>query len=212
MPTQNRQQGSKIPGGFIMIPTSMLYSEAWQGLTSTAKDFYLLLRGEARYYSNKNSKKTAPQGRTSMPVIKNNGELRLTYRQAQQNLHKSSRSIADAVDSLLERGFLDIARPGGGRADLETLYALSDRWKRYGAADFVPAPPRPTRNTAGREALARYNRGRAARAETAKTTPGVKQLQSDKAAGRQVKDSKQKQGQGGETKAKATATAQMVNI
>jgi len=180
-----------------MLPTAMVYSDAWQGLTSTAKDFYLLLRGEARFYSNKNTKKTVPAGRNSMPTIKNNGELRLTYRQAKEILNKSNRSIADAVASLVERGFLDITRQGSGICKVETLYALSERWRRYGETGFIPHPPRPKRNTAGSEALVLKNRKRAEAAKSAKTTPRADAFEK-------LKDSRNGKA--------TTVTAQMVDI
>jgi len=43
------------------------------------------------------------------------------------------------VDQLIEVGFLDLVEQGGGMVGHASVYALSERWKKYGTPEFVPA-------------------------------------------------------------------------
>lgn len=66
----------------------------------------------------------------------NNGELVYTYREAEKK--GMSRCVfRDAIDDLVEKGFMDIARQGCGYGRQETLYGFSDRWRDYGSDKFV---------------------------------------------------------------------------
>lgn len=83
--------------------------------------------------------------------IKNNGEIVYSYSEAE---HKGigRREFRNAIDELIEKGFLDIYHQGsGGRSKDTTKYFLDDRWKDYGKPSFRPARnPRPKDAREGR--------------------------------------------------------------
>jgi hypothetical protein len=72
-------------------------------------------------------------------TIKNNGEIVYPYIEAE---HKGvgRREFRNAIDELIDKGFLDIAHQGsGGRSGDMTKYFLDNRWKEYGTTAFRPA-------------------------------------------------------------------------
>jgi len=72
-------------------------------------------------------------------VIKNNGEIVYPYSEAE---HKriGRREFRNAIDELIEKGFLDIAHQGsGGRSGDMTRYFIDDRWRDYDTSSFRPA-------------------------------------------------------------------------
>jgi hypothetical protein len=72
-------------------------------------------------------------------VIKNNGEIEYPYIEAERK-GVGRREFRNAIDELMEKGFLDIAHHGsGGRSGDMTRYFLDDRWKEYGKPSFRPA-------------------------------------------------------------------------
>ena len=68
----------------------------------------------------------------------NNGQIEFTYSEALKKGY-SRRSFRDALDQLIERGFIDIAHLGsGGWKGDKNLYSISDRWRDFGTDDFKP--------------------------------------------------------------------------
>jgi len=84
-------------------------------------------------------------------IIKNNGEIVYPYSEAERK-GVGRREFRDAIDELMEKGFLDIAHQGsGGRSGDMTKYFIDDRWKQYGTPAFRPASnPRKKDNRQGR--------------------------------------------------------------
>lgn len=80
---------------------------------------------------------TRPGSRDKEWVIANNGEIQFTYREAKEKYRLSAGKFTRAIDDLLEKGFIDISRLGFGLHRDATLYAISDRWRKYGTDEFV---------------------------------------------------------------------------
>ena len=72
-------------------------------------------------------------------VQANNGELIFSYGEALDPYKLSAPRFKRALSELVEYGFLDIANPSAQLQKQCTRFALSDRWRRYGEADFQPA-------------------------------------------------------------------------
>jgi len=70
--------------------------------------------------------------------IVNNGEIQFTYVEAEEKYGLSSGKFTRAIDQLVAVGFIDITKSGFGLQRDATLYAISDRWEKYGTNDFVP--------------------------------------------------------------------------
>ena len=123
----------------IWIERELLRSEAWRGLTRTAKnvlsDFWLR-RQMAQ-------DKTPKHGLRW--VIQNNGHIEYPYSEAEEKGIPRA-SFQRAIDELIEKGFLSVARTGSGVRCAATLYSLDDRWKQYGTPEFkVRKRPRKKR-------------------------------------------------------------------
>ena len=74
--------------------------------------------------------------------LQNNGELVYTYSEAQE-MGISNSTFMRALDTLIERGFIDVALTGAGRFRCESRYALSNRWRHWGTDKFKPAKRNP---------------------------------------------------------------------
>ncbi len=71
-------------------------------------------------------------------VIRNNGEIVYPYSEAEKK-GIGRREFRNAVDELIEKGFLDISHQGsGGSSGDMTKYFIDDRWKDYGTPSFHP--------------------------------------------------------------------------
>ena len=69
-------------------------------------------------------------------VIVNNGDITFYYNEAQKKCGISRQTFNRAIDELVKKGFIDIARPGMGLARQPTLYSISRRWHDYGTDEF----------------------------------------------------------------------------
>ncbi|MGD9161960.1 MAG: hypothetical protein PVG39_26350 [Desulfobacteraceae bacterium] len=118
----------------ISIERSLLNSEAFRRLSSTAKTVYFDFKMKCRVEEIKNKK-----GRKSSWRIKNNGELIYTYVEAMNKSPKITRpAFTRALDNLIEHGFIDVAHSGaGGRKGDKSMYAISHRWRKWGTNEFV---------------------------------------------------------------------------
>ncbi|MCX5671208.1 MAG: hypothetical protein NTU94_07825 [Planctomycetota bacterium] len=70
----------------------------------------------------------------------NNGKLIFTYREAWKGFGLTRRIFLHALDQLIARGFIDVAKTGGGMLGDCSLYGLSERWRVFGTAEFKECP------------------------------------------------------------------------
>lgn len=90
-------------------------------------------------------------------IIRNNGEIVYSYAEAEYK-GIGRREFRNAIDELIEKGFLDIAHQGsGGRAGDMTKYFLDDRWKEYGTPTFRPAKNPRRKDTRGGRGWAAFH-------------------------------------------------------
>jgi len=68
--------------------------------------------------------------------IKNNGEIEYCFSEAEKN-GISRQSFNQNRDILIKKGFIDIVHSGcGGHKGDKNLYAISNRWKKWGTPEF----------------------------------------------------------------------------
>lgn len=72
-------------------------------------------------------------------VIKNNGKIQFSYDEALEKWNISDGRFKRAIEQLVENGFIDITRVSSGTRKQTALYAISDRWKKFGEPDFEEA-------------------------------------------------------------------------
>ena len=126
--------GKKYRNGPMYVDRQLIRSRPWLELTSAAPQVYLLFRARAQVAKVKRGN----MKRNPWKVI-NNGEIQFPYIDAARDFGISSKRFARALSQLVEKGFLDIEHHGGGCEGDATRYALSERWRAYGTADFKPS-------------------------------------------------------------------------
>jgi hypothetical protein len=115
---------------FSMLEPDLIESEAIQGLSGNA---VLVL---IRFHQKAHRKKTRRRG-INWTTITNNGQIQFPYAEAREFGIKSDRTFYRIIRQLVEdRGFIDIVEPGNWYLRQPTKFAISQRWKRYGTADF----------------------------------------------------------------------------
>jgi hypothetical protein len=76
-------------------------------------------------------------------ILKNNGEIVFTYKDALQKYGISYSTFRNAIDELIDKGFIDIAASGQGTYRVVNLYSISNRWRNYGTANYELPKLRP---------------------------------------------------------------------
>ena len=107
------------------------------------------------------SKRARKPGKRTQKMIVNNGQITFTYKEARKLLGINPTQFRDALDGLIDKGFLEIEHQGTGQGD-PTLYFLSDRFLKWGTDDFKPVPSarRRRKNTSGKSGWEAYWRKR----------------------------------------------------
>jgi DNA-binding PadR family transcriptional regulator len=124
-------------GRNIWIPKDLIQSKAYQSLRTPAAYRVLALFWIRRQFCK--FKHGSKRGQWNLA---NNGEIVFTYLEAQKHWHLTEGTFRRALDELREKGFLDITESGQGVYKVTNLYALSDRWRKYGTAEYEPPKPR----------------------------------------------------------------------
>ncbi len=118
----------------FFVPRSIVFSKAWLSLrTATACQVYMIFRHKCRM----EKVQTRPMSREKEWRITNNGEIQFTYLEAEKKWVISVGKFTRAIDDLLRVGLIDITKTGFGLHKDESLYAISDRWGKFGTDEFV---------------------------------------------------------------------------
>ena len=90
------------------------------------------------FYCKRQSREVKRSGRKSGWTIENNGDIVFPYNEVER-WGISRRNFRNALDVLIEKGFLEINHQGGGghKGDVTTYY-LRDEWKNYNTKKFKP--------------------------------------------------------------------------
>ena len=120
-------------GRTIALERELLKSAAYRSLTTGAahqvlSGFLLSRQLEPR--------KDPHKKRMEYWEVVNDGRLTFTYAEAER-LGISAGRFRDAIDLLLDRGFIRIAKTGEGRFRGVTLYGLSDGWKKWKPGESI---------------------------------------------------------------------------
>ena len=120
-----------MPSDIIVVQRDLLKSKVFRQLNGTAKTVYFDFLMKCRVKG-----RTPKEGRKKVRDILNNGEIEYSYSEAEKReIHTTP--FMKAIDNLIKYGFIDIEHPGsGGRKGDKTLYAISDRWEKWGTDAF----------------------------------------------------------------------------
>jgi hypothetical protein len=128
----------------MFVSRKVITSKAFLSLaTATACQVYFIFLSKCRW----EKVQTRPGSRDKAWVITNNKEIQFSYREALEKYGMKDGRFRKAIDELLRVGLIDIAHSGFGLHKDRTLYAISDRWEKFGTAEFqrVERPKRRER-------------------------------------------------------------------
>jgi hypothetical protein len=118
----------------MFVSRRMIKSKAFLDLkTAPACKVFLIFLSKCRV----EKVQTRPMSREKEWCITNNGEIQFTYAEADSKYCISAGKFTRAIDELLRVGLIDITKTGMGLHKDVTLYAISDRWEKFGTDEFV---------------------------------------------------------------------------
>ena len=112
----------------MFIPKRMHRCRAFRELT--ASSILVLLEFLSR-------RQLVKFGRRDRWLIKNNGEIVLTYAEITTRFGIARSTFRNSIDQLVKIGFIDIAHHGGGMMKDSSKYGISERWREYGKEEFI---------------------------------------------------------------------------
>jgi len=116
-------------GTHIGVERAMVKSAAFGKLTGAAPQVLLIFM----------TKRISGEVKRKKYIFTNLKNLTFTYREADDKYSISHARFVRAIDQLVRYGFLDIEHPGAGVKGDATVYALPERWRKYGTANFEEA-------------------------------------------------------------------------
>jgi hypothetical protein len=120
----------KKANGPLYFERKFLRSKAFRSLNGTAKDVLF------EFHMRKTMKRLNGQsGREDSWTITNNGEIVFSYNKAEE-IGFSRSTFMRAIDKLVAVGFIDISCSGGGMIGDCSLYAISERWRKFDTDEF----------------------------------------------------------------------------
>ena len=118
----------------MFVSRSLITSQAfWDLKTATSCRVLFIFLSKCRV----EKVRTTPGSRDREYVVTNNGEIQFSYIEAKEKYGISDGRFTRAIDDLVRVGLIDIARTGLGLKRDVTLYAISDRWEKFGTDEFV---------------------------------------------------------------------------
>ncbi|MCE5272642.1 helix-turn-helix domain-containing protein [bacterium] len=136
-------------GRFLQVEHDLLFSRAYLSLSGRSKDLFHLLFSKLRWERGGNSDRRGKTKTGRRRCAINNGEIVATYEEIMEALGIGSRAtVSRSIQELLERGFIDLTRPGCGKLKISSLFAISNRWRLYGEDGFILAPENRRKNEA----------------------------------------------------------------
>lgn len=118
----------------MFISKAKVKSKAWLSLkTSAACQVYTLFMTKCLV----ERRPIKPGCNVTDWVIKNNGKIQFTYMEALKKWGIKNGKFRKAIDELIRVGLVDIIHSGFGLYKDVTLYALSNRWKKFGTDKFI---------------------------------------------------------------------------
>ena len=117
----------------MFISKRMITSKAFRSLrTATACQVFMIFLTKCQWKPIEGSSK-----RSKEYYLANQGEIQFSYNEAERKWGIKAGRFTRAIDGLLRVGLINIAKTGFGLHKDVTLYAISDRWEKFGTDEFV---------------------------------------------------------------------------
>ncbi len=128
------QKFKEVKWDRMFVSRKMITSEAFRALkTAAACQVFMIFLNKCI----PDRVQTRPMRREKEWRITNNGEIQFSYIEAEGKWGISDGKFTRVIDELLRVGLIDITKTGIGLHKDATLYAISDRWEKYGTDEFV---------------------------------------------------------------------------
>ncbi|MEW5804935.1 MAG: hypothetical protein AB1847_22850 [bacterium] len=138
-----KEERKKKSSPYTYVEKELFKSSAWLSLSGIAPQVYtiFLLKRVVTIHNRK-------KGHDRKECI-NSQELVFTYTEAKEKYGITQPRFSRAIDDLIGKGFIDVVKSAGGLFKEATLYGLSDRWRKYGTAQFKEAQRPGRKQTMG---------------------------------------------------------------
>ena len=123
----------KYPG---YLQYMLFCGPAFRDLKPATRDIFTLLC----YEIDINKKQDRAKNRT-INQVKNRNEIRLPYDEIKARLGYSHKTIWTAFKELIEHGFLDIVKMGGGCKNDPNVYKICEDWRKWEPGQKVRTMP-----------------------------------------------------------------------
>ncbi len=135
--------GKRSP--IVVVEREFFNSKAWRsvrkGSSAIVYTHFLMKRRLEKAPANRGKRRW---------LITNNGEIEFTYSEARKKLGFNKPKFHGAIKELVEKGLIDITHSGGGYDGDKSLYAISERWRKYETHEFEDKTiPKDTRKGRG---------------------------------------------------------------
>ena len=127
------QKYKEVKWGRMFVSRKQITSEAFRSLkTAAACQVFMIFLYKCQMKPIEGSAK-----RKKEYYIANNGEIQFSYKDALEKWGISNGRFTKAIDELVRVGLIDITKSGFGLKKDVSLYAISDRWEKFGTDEFV---------------------------------------------------------------------------
>ena len=125
----------------MFVSRKMMTSQAFLSLkTAAACQVFMIFLNKCQW----ENARIRPGSRDKAWRLANNAQIQFSYREALEKYGIKDGRFKKAIDELLRVGLIDIAHSGLGVHKDSTLYAISNRWEKFGTDEFESAE-RPKR-------------------------------------------------------------------
>lgn len=121
--------GKKRKSKVVVMERELINSKAYLALKGISPQLLLL------FYGRRRMERIGRRGRKKW-VCTNAAEIAFTYSEAKDRFGITNSRFTRGIDNLVDKGFIDIEHHGGTHNHDKTIYAISNRWKKYGEPDF----------------------------------------------------------------------------
>ncbi len=127
------QKFKEVKWGRMFVSRKQITSEAFRSLTTAAAcQAFMIFLYKCQWKPIEGSPK-----RSREYHLANNGEIQFTYDEALGKWGITGKKFIKAIDELVRVGLIDITKSGFGLQKDKSLYAISNRWEKFGTDEFV---------------------------------------------------------------------------
>jgi len=127
------QKFKEVKWNRMFVERSVITSKAFLDLkTAAACQVFMIFLYKRQWKPIEGSAK-----RSKEYYLANQGEIQFSYKEALEKWGITQKKFAKGIDEVVRVGLIDITKSGFGLQKDKSLYAISDRWEKFGTDEFV---------------------------------------------------------------------------